>query len=133
MRCVPYHRPDTPTPSGIARPLPQTSIQYMRSKRACARFLGSSAHGSEVLLQLGPWTGRVVDVADLVYDVGSVVAVSWLVLLLLLPWYSLTARRWRALASHRRRHASLRPLSRPAALQYKFSWQVRRSLRLSAY
>jgi len=77
----------------------------------------------------------VVDVADLVYDVGSVVVVSWLVLLLLLPWASLLRRRWRALANHRRRHASLRPLSRPAALQFKFSWQVgfRLSLSLSAY
>ena len=73
----------------------------------------------------------MVDVADLVYDVGSVVVVSWLVLLLLLPWASLLRRRWRALANHRRRHASLRPLSRPAALQFKFSWQVGFRLSLS--
>jgi hypothetical protein len=63
--------------------------------------------------QLGRWTGNIVDVADLVYDVGSLVVVSWLVLLLLLPWASLLKRRWRALASHRRRHASLRPLNKP--------------------
>lgn len=85
------------------------------------------------LLQLGRWTVRVVDVADLVYDVGSVVVVSWLILLLLLPWFSLLRRRWRALANHHRRHALLRPLSRPAALQLKFRWQVRRSVHLSAY
>jgi len=48
---------------------------------------------------------------DLVYDFGAAIAVLWLMLLLLLPWYAEVRRRWHTWKHQRRRTSSLRPLA----------------------